>query len=71
VDNEIQGVVKSRATTYRWGWDQFRIGWIEGAPRFSFQEHKNTPIHIPVEDIDLVCEILEDLVNIIRRHDAA
>ena len=69
-DDDIQGVVKTQAMSYRWGWDEFRIGWVENLPRFSFQVSKNPPIHIPIEDEPRIQEILDSLMDVLDNHDA-
>ena len=69
-DNDIQGVVKTQSMSYRWGWDEFRIGWVENLPRFSFQVAKNPPIHIPIEDVPRIQEILDSLMDVLDNHDA-
>ena len=56
--------------TYRWGWEMFRIGWVQGTPRFSFQVAKNAPIHVPIEDLPRVQEILDDLMEVLDSHEA-
>ena len=70
IEVEIEGVVKTEAITYRWGWDMFRIGWVEKMPRFSFQVAKNPPIHIPIEDLNRMQEILDDLRDTLEDHNA-
>jgi len=67
---DIEGVVKSKALTYRWGWEQFRIGWVENTPRFSFQVAKSPPIHIPIEHLPRIQEILDDLMMVLDNHEA-